>query len=212
MKKEVRNEALKLRIEERKSYSEIQKILKVSKSTLSIWLSDYPLTEKEKQIKISKGYDKSRETKRKNKEARKKKWIKEANTFYEKHKNDPLFQLGLGLYWGEGFKTGSTLGVANSDYKLLSTWVAWHKKYLPGVNMFGKIQAHPDVDKEKAIEFWMSLGLDYCKLYRCEPVSSKNKRPKRLPHGTCQVITRKGSLEWHTKVLKCLELNANFLT
>jgi len=41
-----RNLAVKLR-KEGKSYSQIKKIVKVSKSTLSYWLSKYPLTKKQ---------------------------------------------------------------------------------------------------------------------------------------------------------------------
>jgi len=41
-----REKALRLRTEKQMSYSQIKKILKVSKSTLSYWLRNYPLTEK----------------------------------------------------------------------------------------------------------------------------------------------------------------------
>jgi len=44
MKTELKNEAIRLRTEERASFREIQNITGVSKGTLSIWLANYPLT------------------------------------------------------------------------------------------------------------------------------------------------------------------------
>lgn len=46
--KELKQEAVRLRVEDRLSYNEINEILNVSKSTLSNWLKDKPLTPKEK--------------------------------------------------------------------------------------------------------------------------------------------------------------------
>ncbi|GEM_PF-1757964 len=45
-KKKLREKAIKLRVEEKLSYSEIKKRLDVPKSTLSYWLRSYPLSEK----------------------------------------------------------------------------------------------------------------------------------------------------------------------
>src|SRR3989344_2242997 len=47
MKAKLRQKAIILRIENRLSYSEIQKRLKVPKSTLSYWLQEHPLREDE---------------------------------------------------------------------------------------------------------------------------------------------------------------------
>ena len=44
MKAELRQKALKLRTKDRLSYGEIQKRLNVSKSTLSYWLREFPLS------------------------------------------------------------------------------------------------------------------------------------------------------------------------
>lgn len=46
-KKEVKEEALRLRTEEKMSLSEISKTLKISKGTASVWLRDFPLEEKD---------------------------------------------------------------------------------------------------------------------------------------------------------------------
>lgn len=46
-KKEVKEEALRLRTEEKMSLSEISKTLKISKGTASVWLRDFPLEDLE---------------------------------------------------------------------------------------------------------------------------------------------------------------------
>lgn len=48
-----KTEAVRLRVEERRSINEISKELRISKGTLSVWLRSYPLTEEEKRAKIS---------------------------------------------------------------------------------------------------------------------------------------------------------------
>jgi len=52
---EKKNECVKLRVEGRLSLNEIKEETGVSKSTLSVLLSDHPLTKEEKKKKISKG-------------------------------------------------------------------------------------------------------------------------------------------------------------
>lgn len=48
----VKQEAIRLRVEERKSYTEIQEVLGISKGALSGWLHTHPLTEEEKRAKM----------------------------------------------------------------------------------------------------------------------------------------------------------------
>ena len=142
-------------------------------------------------------------------------WINEADKFFEIYKNDPLFLLGIGLYWGEGFKRGRQLGIVNSDFNLLNIWINWHKTYIPNINYYGSISAHLDVDEDEAITYWSKLGIEKSniKLYRAIPKSSKGKRPKnRLPFGTLQIRTSKGSYEWHTKMMRYIQLLSNKYT
>ena len=61
MNSQLREKAINLRLKEELSYSEIQKRLHVSKSTLSYWLKDYPLTE-EKILELRrKGWSKEKQ-------------------------------------------------------------------------------------------------------------------------------------------------------
>lgn len=52
-KPEIRAEAIRLRLEERRSLNEIAALTGAAKSSLSIWLRPYPLTEAEKQRRLN---------------------------------------------------------------------------------------------------------------------------------------------------------------
>lgn len=135
-------------------------------------------------------------------------WTREAEDFYNQYKNEPLFMLGLGLYWGEGFKTGNQFGLSNSDVFLIKVWKKWTEQYLPNYYFRYAIYAHSDVVVSDAFTFWrkeLSLSDDE-KIYYviCNPKSSKNVTKRRLPYGTLKVQMRIGSTEWQYKILYCL--------
>ena len=70
-------------------YSQIKKILKVSKSTLSTWLKDHPLSEERiRQLRdwSEQRIEKCRETKRKKKEKRLKDFYQEQKKAYSSFK------------------------------------------------------------------------------------------------------------------------------
>lgn len=54
------------------------------------------------------------------------------------YKNDPFFNLGLGLYWGEGRKT-NMVGLANLDLRVLKTFINWTKAYLEASEFSGAL-------------------------------------------------------------------------
>jgi len=59
-KPELKAECVRLRVEERLSYKEIEKRTGASRGSLSLWLVDYPLTEKEKDGRQARGQRKPR--------------------------------------------------------------------------------------------------------------------------------------------------------
>jgi hypothetical protein len=89
-----------------KTYSEIRAIIpNLSKSTLSEWLKNVKLTKEEEirlkkrlREKISKAWVKAVWTKKKQKEERIKKVLKEASREYILLSKNPLFRLGVVLY------------------------------------------------------------------------------------------------------------------
>lgn len=136
-------------------------------------------------------------------------FIKEADELFEKYKTDPLFMLGLGLYWGEGAKTHRTLSICNADPNLLKMWIRWHDKFAQGFKVSPMVYGHKDVNPEEAFAYWskqLNLNLDLFKFVKCLPISSKEKRPKKiLPYGTCSLRTMTGSAEMFIKMKRWLE-------
>lgn len=131
-KKKEQGQAIKLR-KNGSSISSIASSLNVSKSTVSMWCKEIALTERQlkKIATVSKhhatlGLLRAAEVQRS-----KRKLCIEAQTKIGKEdvgalNRRDLFMVGLGLYWGEGYKKGSQeLGFTNSDPLMLRVYILW---------------------------------------------------------------------------------------
>src|SRR5690606_31404553 len=130
-------EALKLR-KAGHSYSQISSRLSVSKSTLSYWFSRTIWSSSIREKLDAQWGDISRE-RILAMNARNKQLIEERHTKiremaqaeFSSLQNNPIFLIGLALYWGEGDKaTNGRVAVINSDPKLLKKVVAFYRKSL----------------------------------------------------------------------------------
>jgi hypothetical protein len=100
-----RRKALKLR-KLGVSYSQIRQAAQVSKSTLSVWLKNYPLTH-EQIYKLNHNEarrEKFRNTMKAKKEEKLKRYYTQAEISLLPISKKELFLAGLFLYWGEGGK------------------------------------------------------------------------------------------------------------
>ena len=93
------------------SYSDISKELKVSKASISNWVKNVRLTESEKIVlekniknKIKRGRMNSSIAMRSRKIFKEKIAYENAEKEFAKFSKEPLFMLGLGLYWAHGLK------------------------------------------------------------------------------------------------------------
>jgi len=189
--------AIKLR-KSGKSYSQIREVIKVSKSTLSLWLKDLPLSDKKLRelrdlnpIRIEK-YQKTMKAKR------------EANflkvfDIVEKDiglldKRD-YFIAGLFLYWGEGLKaTRYTTSISNTDPKVLKFFITWLNKIfnIKKEDLSVRLHLYKDMSVKEERKFWCKeLGLtsknfqkDYIKDTKLDSQTYKNG----FGHGTCNVM------------------------
>ena len=120
------------------SYSEINKITKIPKSTLSDWLSDEKWSieirnnlASQHLINYKSNLIKSLKIIKAKKYIRYAKFRKQALSEYIKYRNDPLFIFGLGLYWGEGDKKSVySVAITNSDSDILYVSAKFFRKYL----------------------------------------------------------------------------------
>jgi hypothetical protein len=179
------------------SYSQIKQKLGINKSTLSGWLSSYPLSdERIRQLRDNnpQRIERCRNTKAKKKQTR-------LENVYEVVKKDigrlsdrELFLAGLFLYWGEGYKTAATTtGLANTDPSMLRLFIKWLKIIkAPTEKIKVRIHIYSDMDKDKTIDYWKKeLGLPkycfgqvYVKKSQLVGLSYKNG----FGHGTCNIV------------------------
>ncbi len=179
------------------SYSQIKEKIKVSKSTLSGWLSDMPLSEKrirelraDSPIRI----ERYRNTMRAKKEVR-------LNEVYKKVSHDigglskrDLFLAGLFLYWGEGTKAQNSLvAITNTNPSLIKFFIKWLKLFgVENKDLKVKLHLYSDMNIKESLDFWskelkIPLGQfykPYIKKTDSKLITYKNGFGK----GTCSVI------------------------
>lgn len=179
------------------SYSYIKRKINVSKSTLCAWLSDLPYKRNQETIDI---ISKARLMANEAKKAIKRKSIKDAGEMAIKDigkftKRD-LFMFGIGLYTGEGSKTGNVIRVVNSDPKIIKTFIFWFKKVLnlQNINFSIRIHTYPDNNPEEVIAFWMKqTGLPrsaFLKNWIDGRIDKKRKNFGKLPYGTAHLTVK----------------------
>lgn len=159
-----------MRLEKRGySYNDILKEVAVAKSTLSGWLKGLPLTKEEKNYlkkrvnkNISRGRIKAAAANRKNRLIREKQYVDEAREEFYRKKNNPLFLIGLSLYWAEGAKRSSSLQFMNSDPEMIKVFVNWLEQIegLDRQNLYYRLFIHKPYAHENCEEFWA----DYLKV------------------------------------------------
>lgn len=128
-----------------KSYSEILNVVKVSKSTISVWLRDMPLSQK--QIAELTGRNKSRYSGSKARQKARidltKKIIRQSKIESTNYLNDKLFLSGLMLYWAEGTKRGGEIvNFSNSDPNMIKLMMKWFRKVCNVKEEKFRIQVH----------------------------------------------------------------------
>jgi predicted transcriptional regulator len=211
-----REKALALRKREY-SYSQIKKILKISKSTLSYWLRDYPLSKK----RIRELRDWNEQRIKRYRETMKQKREKRLNIFYQEQKRlifplskRELYLAGLFLYWGEGAKTmSSMLCISNTDPSIIKFFIFWlHKTF--GVEkdkMRVNLQLYNDMNIEKEMAYWSAtlkiplsqFNKPYVKITSSERINHKGG----FGHGTCNV--KMGDVRLFEKILMAIKAISN---
>jgi hypothetical protein len=119
------------------TYSEILKELPVAKSSLSLWLKDLPLAELEREVlkarrrsNVSQGRIKAATSNRANRQSRGVSLAQQAEVEFEKRRWDPLFLVGVALYWTEGSRSKSQVQLVSSDPEIINIFVRWIEKFL----------------------------------------------------------------------------------
>lgn len=211
-RKEDKIRAINLRLKG-KSYSQIKSQLKVSKSTLSNWLQDYPLSEK--RIRELRDLNPQRIERYRATRASQKKtrldavYIKEKKTLLPFSKRD-LFIAGLFLYWGEGGKTANAqLTLTNTKPSIIKFFILWAKDVLQTdkKDIIFRLHVFGDMNPQEEISVWSKelkvSRNQFRKCYVKKTLSSSVTYKRSFGHGTCDAIIRGARLS--EKVLMSLK-------
>ncbi len=179
-----------------KSYSQIKKILGVSKSSLSLWLRNYPLSKD--RIRLLRDWNESRiekyrETRRKTREARLDETYRIAKGKILPLSKKALHAAGLFLYWGEGGKSiHNPLCISNTDPSVMKFSLFWMTKILkiPKERIKFRLHLYSDMDIDREHYFWQNQ-LSVAKKQFRKPYIKKNSAHtinyRGFGHGTCEI-------------------------
>ncbi len=211
---EERRKAIQLR-QQGKTYSEIKQLLKLPKSTLSDWLSKYPLTPDQmvrlgQTIKTNKflSIEKIRQTKAKKRQKRLQAIYEQEKSFWLPLSEREILLAGLFLYWGEGNKSQrSVVSLNNTDPAMLKFTLFWllHSLHVPRNKIKFFVHLYQDMNIQQEISFW-SNELHIDKGCFSKPYIKKTKKSdldrKGFGHGTCGM--RVGGVVLKEKILMAI--------
>ncbi|MDD2657912.1 MAG: hypothetical protein PHD04_04660 [Candidatus Pacebacteria bacterium] len=194
--REKKSEAIKMR-KEGASYSQIKEKLKVSKSSLSLWLHDMPLPEK--RLRELRDWNVVRierfsNTMRLKREARwtevRKRAVKDIGTLNKRE----IFLAGLFLYWGEGTKTAiASTSLSNTDPAMIRFFIRWLESFgVPKNRLRVYVHLYADMDAQKELLYWSKTLMLPLSSFR-KPYIKKSNRAgltyrQKFIHGTCNLI------------------------
>jgi len=196
------------------SYSQIKEKLNVSKSTLSGWLYDMPLSAeriRELQADSPIRIEKYINTMRAKRETRLKEVYKKASKDIGVFSGREVFLIGLFLYWGEGTKAQkNSVTLTNTNPAMLKFFIKWLELFdVKRESLKIKLHLYSDMDIKNSIDFWskeLKIPLSqfrkpYIKKTMFKSITYKNG----FGQGTCCVMFDNRDLwEYIIMGLKCI--------
>src|SRR5947209_11459933 len=106
------------------SIKRIASALGISQGTASLWCRDVSLTDEQRAALDRRQQHSAVDAASVAADQRRRKWADETELLWTRHRSDPFFLLGIGIYWGEGRKRlvrGRTgrLCLSNSDPSMM---------------------------------------------------------------------------------------------
>lgn len=206
-----REKALKLR-KKGFSYSMIKDKLGVSKSTLSSWLSDFPLSEnriQQLQARNPKRIERFRNTMKKKRDERRKSVLEKARKDLGKLSKRDLFLAGLFLYWGEGTKTAyCKVSLSNTKPAVIRFFIKWLTLFdVSSSDIFIRLHLYDDMDIDKEIAWWCKELKISKKNFKKPYIKESNRKNMKYSnisrHGTCNADYY--SRDVYEYIMACLE-------
>ena len=211
MKKNLKEKAIELR-KMGLSYSNIRRQVKVSKSSLSLWLRSVGLSKRQKQkmtakklAAIRRGWEKWRKTRIDKTFLITNKAINEIGVIEKT--DEKLWIMGIMLYWAEGAKTkeydpGRGVSFSNSDPKMIRLFLVWLIKVLKINRERIKFDIYLHENKKNEVnevsQFWSKITRFSIKkfdriYYKKNKISSLRKNKGKNYHGLLRIQIKKSA-------------------
>jgi transcriptional regulator with XRE-family HTH domain len=185
------------------SYSQIKEKLGVSKSTLSGWLYNMPLSEE--RIRALRDFspiriEKYRNTMRAKREAKNQIAYQNIKERIGAISDREFLIAGLFLYWAEGSKTKTfSIALTNTNPKMLVLFIRWLKFFdVPKSKLKVHLHLYSDMNIKKKINFWSeTLNIpitQFRKPYIKKTTLSSITYTNGFGQGTCSVILENGAV------------------
>jgi transposase-like protein len=181
----------------------------LSSSTVSLWVRDIALSGDQVQAIAKHRVELSGLSYARRAQQVRERWRREAEEAWTHWSDDPLFMLGVGMYWGEGSKRIAKFEITNADPGFIQAWVRWCARFAPHERIRMEVGTHPDVFASDVEEFWRPIVGPTCAI-RVLPIKAWKRHDGqsiRLPYGVAKIYLSHG-VEWHTKMLEWLRLAA----
>lgn len=192
------------------SFPTIEKKLEVHRSTLSGWFSALKLSDSAQKIILNRKKDNLKvarvlAAKSKNlaREVKKKKVKAEvAHDFFSLPKDKTVKEALLAmLYLGEGFKRTSTIGLGNSNPRILYVFVKLLREIyqVPNSRLSCYLHLRADQNSEKEKKFWSKSLKIPLSCFRKSQIDKRTtgKKTWKNYHGVCAVYCHDAELEKH---------------
>lgn len=192
------------------SVKEIQRRLKVSRSSVSLWVRDIKLTKKQlRKLYLNqktgslKGSIIAAMNKIKDREELIKKLIKEGEKEVGRVSRRDKFIAGIAMYFAEGDKGDKSIGFSNSDPKAIKFMTDWLRKTckVPEEKFRCHLYIHDNLDEREAKKFWSSLTKIPLSQFRKSYIVKNNPhRLRKIKHiyGVLAVIV--SDINLHRKI------------
>lgn len=148
------------------SIKKIEKELGVARSSVSKWVRDVKLTEKQiKQLYLNKKTGQLRGciVAARNKQNRRAELVSRLKEEGKKEigflKKKDRFIAGVAMYFAEGSKTDQNVSFSNSDPRAIKFMAEWLREFcfVPEGRFRGRIYLHDNLDEKRAKKFWSEL-------------------------------------------------------
>ena len=196
MKVDERQKAIRMR-KQGVAMAEIARRLGVAKSSVSYWVRDVTLSRAQyDRLKANShsfdAIEKRRTARLANTDQRRKLVKQNALRDIDKRITDPLWCIGVSLYWGEGGKTQQTARLSNSDPAVIRTMMCFFRDVckIEESKFRGHIHTFSHSNTKKAEQYWSKVsGIPTEKFYKTYVKQSSASKQKRntLPYGTFQI-------------------------